>query len=192
MGLSKHESNARKSHLTDVEATILIDFTIEMSYRGFPLDLKHLEEHALEIVQFRKLTFKGFGRNWAQCFMTKYSTHVSTKWAASLDSIRAKTVSPAAVKHYYDLLEKTLTNNNIQPHNLYGFDESGFPLGGGKKTRGISATNKPLKRQRSNNKENVTVMATICTDGTNVPPVVIFQGKYFLEKWKQNNPTDAA
>lgn len=48
VGLSKQASNAQKSHLTEAEAAILIDFTIEMSYRGFPLDLKHLERHALE------------------------------------------------------------------------------------------------------------------------------------------------
>jgi len=46
--------------------------------------------------------------------------------------------------------------------------------------------------QRDNNKEMVTVMATICADGSNVPPVVIFKGQNFLQKWHQDNPIDAA
>jgi hypothetical protein len=31
-------------------------------------------------------------------------------------------------------------------------------------------------------------MCTICADGTALPPMVIFKGEYFLEKWLQNNP----
>ena len=44
------ESNALGSHLTKEEATMLIDFTIEMSHKGFPLDLKNLGKHALKII----------------------------------------------------------------------------------------------------------------------------------------------
>ena len=193
IGLSKQASNARHSHLSDTEALALIDFTIAMAHRGFPLNLKDLEAHGLEIAQRRRPGLKKFSHNWAQRFMTKYGSHVSTKWAVSLDTIRGKSVSPAVCKHYFDLLEKTLKEHNILPHNIYGFDESGFPLGGGSKTRVIAPTSsKMAKRQRNGNKEMVTVMACICTDGSNVPPVVIFSGQNFLEKWKQNNPINAA
>lgn len=41
------------------------------------------------------------------------------------------------------------------------------------------------------NEENVMVMVCICANGSNVLPTVIFQGQYFLEKWKQNNPIEA-
>ena len=51
IGLSKHTSNAQKSHLTENEALTLIDFTIEMACRAFLLSLWDLEQHALKIVQ---------------------------------------------------------------------------------------------------------------------------------------------
>ena len=90
------------------------------------------------------------------------------------------------------MLCETLEKHNIQPHNLYGFDETGFVLGCGKKTRVLaSASETTQKMQRDRNKEGVTVMSTICADGSNVPPVVIFKGQYFLEKWRQNNPIGA-
>jgi hypothetical protein len=192
-GLTKQASNARRSHLTENEALALIDFTIAMAHRGFPLRLKELGRHGLEIAQLRQPNLKKFSHNWAQRFMTKYGTHVSTKWSMSLDSIRAKSVTPAVCEHYFDLLKKTLEEHGILPHNIYGFDESGFPLGGGGKTRVIGPiTSKSAKRQRNGNKENVTVMACICADGSNVPPVVIFSGQNFLEKWRQKNPIGAA
>jgi hypothetical protein len=179
--------------LTEQEATTLIDFTIEMSHRGFPLDLHRLEKHALEILRVRQPDFAKFGRNWAQRFMAKYGSRVSTRWSTSLDTLRAKSVSPSVVNHYFDLLEKVLVENHFHPHNIYGFDESGYPLGCGNKCRVIGESrNKQHKMQRDNNKEMVTVMATICADGSNVPPVVIFKGQNFLQKWHQDNPIDAA
>lgn len=148
VGLSKHESNATKSILSESEAFTLIDFTIDMAYRGFPLDLKALKRHALEIAQIRQPEVQRLSHNWAQRFMTKYGSHVSTKWCVTLDTIRAKTLSPAVAQHYFDLLEKTLKEHNIQPHNIYGFDESGFPLGSGKKSRVIGpARAKAVKQQ---------------------------------------------
>ena len=193
VGLSKQASNALKGNLSECEAMELIDFTIDMAQQGFPLDLKGLTCHALEIAHVRRPEVKGFSRNWAHRFLTKYGSHVSTKWSVSLDSIHAKTLMPAIAKHYYNLLKETLEEHDIHPHNIYGFDESGFNLGGDKKTRVIGpAKVKSVKRQQDGNKEMVTVMACICTNGSSVPPVIIFQGQYFLEKWKQNNPIDAA
>src|SRR5258708_25822842 len=107
IGHSKQESNALKSHLTEQEATTLIDFTIEMSHRGFPLDLDCLEKHSLEIIQARQPGFAGFGKNWAQQFMAKYGCRVSTRWSMSLDTLQAKSVSPSVVNHYYDLLGRS-------------------------------------------------------------------------------------
>ena len=193
VGLSKQASNAMKANLSETEAMELIDFTIDMAQRGFPLDLKGLVYHALEIAHVRRPEVKSFSRNWAQRFLTKYGSHVSTKWSVSLDSIRAKTLTPAVARHYYDLLKETLEKHNILPHNIYGFDETGFNLGCGNKTRVIGpAKAKSVKRQRNGSKEMVTVMACICADGSNVPPVIIYAGQYFLEKWKQKNPIDAA
>ena len=192
VGLSKWASNAQKSHLTEPESLVLIDFTIEMARRAFPLSLQALRHHALEIAQLRQPNLKELGHNWVQRFMTRYGGHISTKWSVSLDTIRAKCVNPAVIKHYYNLLENTLKEHDFRPQNIYGFDESGFPLGGSKKTCIIGARSGSGTTQRNNDKENVTIMACICADGSNVPPIVIFEGQYFLEKWIQKNPTNAA
>ena len=46
--------------------TMLIDFTIEMSHQGFPLDLTNLGKHALKIIQVHRPNFTKFGKNWVQ------------------------------------------------------------------------------------------------------------------------------
>ena len=86
--------------------------------------------------------------NWVQRFMIRYGGHISTKWSVSLDTIWAKSVSPAVGTHYYDLLEVMLKLHNFHPGNIYDFDESGFPLGGSKKTCVIGAVSGQGKMQQ--------------------------------------------
>ncbi|KAF8054786.1 hypothetical protein FPV67DRAFT_1438503 [Lyophyllum atratum] len=57
--LSKHvhggrkmfDVNAEKSWLTDGEATVLIDYALEMAARNFPFSRQRLKEHAEEIIR---------------------------------------------------------------------------------------------------------------------------------------------
>jgi len=37
-------------------------------------------------------------------------------------------------------------------------------------------------------KDHITVLEFICADGTSTPPIVIFPGKNFMERWRQDNP----
>jgi len=50
----------------------------------------------------------------------------------------------------------------------------------------------PQYPQRGGNRENITVIVTICADGTTTPPAVIFKGQAFQVKWKQDNPANAS
>ena len=171
----------------------LVNFAIAMAHRGFPLTVAALEKHALEIVQIRNPSLRTFSKNWIQRFLIKYGSRVSTKWSVTLDSVHAKSVNASTSEHYFKLLEKTLKEHDIKPHNIYGFDESGFPLGYANKTQVVGPAGKqPAKTQRGGSKENVTAMCTICTGGSSIPPVIIFKGQYLLDKWLQINPVKAA
>lgn len=194
-GTSKAQSNADKSHLLEAEALVLIDTMIEQAYRCFPWSLRDLELNALEIIQTRKPDFTGFGKNWTHRFLVKYGARVSTKWATSLDTIRAKSISKVVLEHYTSLLGDVIKTHNIDPGDTYGFDETGVPLGGGDHKKRVIGPKglKQVKKQGDANKEQMTGMCTICADGTaDVPPVVIFPGQNFLEKWLQENPISAA
>ena len=87
IGTSKAKSNAQKAHLSETEATELIDFAIEMAYQAFPLTLACLEKYAAEQASTCKPNFKHFSKNWASHFMIKYCHHISTKWGVCLNYI---------------------------------------------------------------------------------------------------------
>ena len=71
-------------------------------------------------------------------------------------------------------------------------DESGFPFGTGEKVKVIACkTTKRAHVQHDGNHENVSVIVTICANGSFVPPVVIFKGQNINSKWLIYNPLEA-
>jgi hypothetical protein len=47
-------------------------------------------------------------------------------------------------------------------------------------------------QQRAGTRENITVIVTICANGTSTPPAIIFKGSAYQVKWSQNNPLNAS
>ncbi|KIK93752.1 hypothetical protein PAXRUDRAFT_39500, partial [Paxillus rubicundulus Ve08.2h10] len=47
-------------------------------------------------------------------------------------------------------------------------------------------------QQHDGNRENITVMVTICADGDSIAPTIIYKGKGFLTNWHQDNTLDAS
>ena len=79
----------------------------------------------------------------------------------------------------------------IPPELIYGADEMGIQQGLGCQTRVIGNNGKKIQHlRRSGTRENITVIVTICADGTSLPPAVIFKGESFQSSWKQDNPLD--
>ena len=72
-------------------------------------------------------------------------------------------------------------------------DESGFPFGTGERVKVFACRmTKRAYIQCDGNHENVSVIVTVCADGTSVPPVVIFKGQNVNSKWLKDNPLQAA
>ncbi|KAJ6452487.1 hypothetical protein C8R45DRAFT_1193916 [Mycena sanguinolenta] len=60
----------------------------------------------------------------------------------------------------------------------------------GERVIGGAGKNTQHHQRSSGDRENITVLVTIYGDGTTHPPTVIFKGKEFQVKWKQDNPTE--
>ncbi|KLO14856.1 DDE-domain-containing protein [Schizopora paradoxa] len=72
-------------------------------------------------------------------------------------------------------------------------DESGFPpLNQGTQRVVGRAGQKIQHKQGSANRENVTALVTICTDGTILWPLVVFKGTYLMQCWIENNEANAS
>jgi hypothetical protein len=135
----------------------------------------------------------GVGKKWSHQFVEKYSDRLRTSRSTPLESKRGQAVNEHTIKLFYDIIEELSNKYNIKLRNIYGADEIGTnPFSGecewviGGKGAG------PHYQQRDGNLENITVIVTICADGTSTHPAVIFKGRAFQVKWKQDNPANAS
>lgn len=73
--------------------------------------------------------------------------------------------------------------HRLQPEDIYNFDEKGFMLGMGHKVRCITTRGRNAGRlMQDGNRETVTIIETICADGTVLRPLIIWKGKVHTNK----------
>ncbi|RDB22968.1 hypothetical protein Hypma_009914 [Hypsizygus marmoreus] len=195
---SQAESNAEKGWLTTEEEKVILDFTLKHAQMGWPLSRRRIEEHANEICRGRYGDhFDGLGKNWTKRFVQRHCDVLKGCWTRPLEGPRARAGNPVTKKAFFDILEQTINGGDdedpIPAELIYGADESGFQQGVGTKEWAYGgAKDSILHQQRSGSRENITVMVTICADGTSIPPAVIFKGEGYQVSWKQDNPLKAS
>lgn len=194
-GITKTESNGKKSWLTKEEGDIIVDYAIEKACQGFPLSPKRLREHAEKILIARlgnKFPETGLGINWGTRFITRHHDRLGMYWSSAMDTSRGRAVNPITKAEYFKIMKESRDDYDIPDYLVYGADETGIQTGIGVTERVIGPAGAKMQhQQRSGNRENITVLPTICADGTSVPPVVIYKGEAFQTKWNQDNPLDA-
>lgn len=194
------EVGETKQWLKPEEVEQIIQYIIELGARGFPLSLKRLREHANQICRARmgqKFRAEGVGQRWAEHFVEKHSDRLHSYRARTMDVKRARAVNQHTKDAWFDLVEEILmTGDNgepIAPECLFGNDESGFQSGEGYSQERVigEAGQNAQYQQKDGNRENITVLVTICADGTALAPGVIFKGLAYQVRWKQENPANA-
>jgi hypothetical protein len=141
--------------------------------------------------------FEGIGQNWTARFLEKHSARLKLYWSRPLDNSRARAVNPITKKAFFDLFELAVEGEEgeepIPAELMYGSDETGIQQGIGTRERVLGAAGKRVQhQQRSGDRENITVIVTICADGTSLAPAVIFKGEHYQTSWKQDNPLNAS
>lgn len=112
-----------------------------------------------------------------------------------MESSRAQALNRANVTGFFKILEDVLTEYGVPPENIYNMDEKGVQLGIGEGHQRVlvdrNQKNAPVLTNGS--KEMVTILETVCADGTaDIPPYFIFQGKRIQASWFADNPLNAA
>lgn len=101
-------------------------------------------------------------------------------------------MNPAAVESWFNIVEEFVVKLGIRKEDIYGMDESGFPMAYMGKERVVGGRGtKTQHKQGGANWENVTAVVTICADGTMVRPLIIFKGKKIRASWGERNTSNS-
>ncbi|TFK18353.1 hypothetical protein FA15DRAFT_603408 [Coprinopsis marcescibilis] len=191
---SQLEYAADREILTTEECELVVNYLISCANQGFPLTHTRLKDTIDDILRGRLGPgFLGVGKKYTQRFLQRNNDRIKTSLSTPLESKRANAVNENTDKAWWDLLETTLKEHNFAPENIYGVDEVGIQPYGTDRERVNGPKKKgPQYQRRTGNRENITILVTICADGTSAPPATIFKGKGYQVKWLQNNPANAS
>jgi hypothetical protein len=92
---------------------------------------------------------------------------------------------PKSIREWFATVQRAIDEYGIQPEDIYNFDETGFAMG-------LISAQKVVTRKeyygrrpilQPGNREWVTAIETICSDGYSLPPCIIFKSQVYIAGW---------
>jgi hypothetical protein len=117
--------------------------------------------------------------SWVTHFIDRNRDSLISKWATGMDSIRHRANSEYKYNLYFDLLHSKMVEYDILPHNTYNMDEKGFLIGVISRSKRIFSrqqweAKQVTKALQDGSREFVTTIASVCADGTALPPGIVY------------------
>jgi hypothetical protein len=93
------------------------------------------------------------------------------------------------IRSWFKLVQNTITKYGIQEEDIYNFDETGFMMGVITTATVVTSSEgrAKVKKIQPGNREWVTVIQGVSSQGWNIPPFVVVAGKTHLSSWYQNS-----
>jgi hypothetical protein len=120
------------------------------------------------------------GKNWSADFKRRHESILGCRYLNTLDLERHKAESEPSFRQHFNILRQNMDHYSIQPQNCYNMDEKGFLIGHLQKVQRIFP--KALMKQQNllgagqdGSGEWITLIATICADGSSLPPALIYK-----------------
>ena len=129
------------------------------------------------------------GPDWVNNFMKRHN--LMLKKGGQMQIARKNVTSdPFVINGFYDTIQAQMENLNItdRPECVYNLDETSFPTDPSKRKTIGTKGQKTVRVTCGANRENTTVLATCCADGTSHPPLIIFKGQRMQTTWQADNP----
>ena len=183
--LTWHKSHENQQLLSASQEEVLVDWIKVQGHCGVPLTYSTLSQYAAEVAE------KPVGASWPKRFLARHRD-LKVKVTTGLEKARAKALNKPAVDDFFDKLTKLIEEFNITPENTYNMDEKGIQLGIGARIAAlVDREQKQVYSIEDGNRELVTIIETVCADGSSLHPSVIFQAKRRSSRWGAHNPCNA-
>jgi len=175
--------------LSPAQKKVCIDYINELTKRGIPPTARMVARFAAEI------SGKQPGKNWVNRFVRSAKKELASIFLTGFDLVRKKADNIYQYERYFELVcdplrpkfytnisqvDAKIAQYKVLRQNIYNMDEKGFLIGVLQKTQRIYSV-KELRKGllkgagQDGNREWITMIGTICMDGTPIPPAIIYQ-----------------
>ena len=182
--------------LTKEEEDALVSYLIYMAERGFPLTMKMVLAFAWAIAlrtgSADRFSPNGPSKHWWKNFKDRHPK-LSLRKTDSLERSRAEALSPEVVNEYFNMLEKTITDNGLlnSPRQIYNCDETFLPLNECKEKAVTLKNAKTVYSQAMGSTEHITMLCTGSASGAALPPMIIYPRSYPGGQYRFGGPDDS-
>ncbi len=163
--------------LSDEEEVELVDFLCGCAAVGYPKSKMQVLSLVRSVIEKKGLDAK-VTDGWWSSFKKRHG-QLTLRAAESLSYTRAMSSSPQIISRYFDLLEKTLYDNDLmdKPMQIFNMDETGMPLDPSPMKIITTKGTKHPTSVTTGNKSQITVVSSCSASGYVLPPMVIFDRK---------------
>lgn len=160
--------------ITPAQEKELVQYINKLSETGLPPTPAMVCNFVFDIIKKRP------GKGWSQRFCKRWKDTLDSRYLKAIDASRQKADFYWSYKLYFTLIKQKIDQYDIQAHNIYNMDEKGFMIGHLTKakrifTKAAFQKGRLLGNNQDGNREWITVIATICADGTWLPPSIIYK-----------------
>ena len=197
-GLVKHGSKPGPSTILSAEEEQALEaYLFYMADHGYPLTKTMAKVYAWAIAKRvgtgdRFNSEAGPGDHWWYNFKRRHPL-VTLRKIDMLERTRAEVLNPGVVHEYFQLLGKTLDDNNLKnkPRQLYNCDETFLPLD---HSREKAVTRKKAKSsycQSYGTSEHITLVCCASAAGIPHPSMIIYSKSFPGGQYRFDGPEDA-
>ncbi|CAK39711.1 transposase Tan1-Aspergillus niger [Aspergillus niger] len=181
---AKNMTNARQK-LSNNEEESLVKWILSLDKRGAsprPLDIRDMAN--LIISKRGYSTVEQVGINWAYSFVKRHES-LRTRFARRLNYQRAKMEDPEVIKDWFKRVQEVIQEYGISSDDIYNFDETGFAMGMIATYKVVTSSQRAGRPSlvQPGNREWVTAIECIRSNGEVLPSTLIFKGKTHLKAW---------
>lgn len=188
---SRSEITVKTRKLSNVEEDTLIQRILKLDSQGFPVRVGSVEDMANLLRRERDAS--PVGKNWAENFIRRQPA-IKTCQTRSYDNQRALCEDPRKIQDWFRLVTNFVAKFGIHDEDVYNFDETGFLMGILGTTTIVTTSNRTTKAKliQPGNREWVTAIQGVNSQGWAIPPYLIFKGRWHLASWyeKEQFPSD--
>jgi hypothetical protein len=184
--IARRDSIPKSRKLTDLEESTIVQHVLDLDARSFPPRLRGVEDMANRLLADRDAP--PVGSRWASNFIKRH-TELKTRFNRKYDYQRAQCEDPTVIMGWFQLVRNMIAKYGIEESDIYNFDETGFMMGiisTGSVVTSAERRGRP-KLAQPGNREWVTVIQGINSQGWAIPPFIIVAGQYHLSAWYEDS-----
>jgi hypothetical protein len=183
---ARRDISANSRKLTDIEESVIIQHILNLAAKGFPPRVSMVGDMANRLLAVRDAP--RVGPRWANNFV-KRCPELNTHFQRKYDYQRAQCEDPAIIRGWFTLVRNTIVKYGIQDADIYNFDETGFMMGVISAAMVVTSSDGRVKAKKvqPGNREWVTVVQGVNSQGWAIPPFIIVAGKNHLASWYENS-----